>query len=84
MPARLHQVSRDGLLAQPFARLQTVQSFDQHETFAVLPHEDGSLQADLQDALGDLVCLLGVERRAPLRRHVDVGDRECLALHHGG
>ena len=29
MPARLHQISRDGLLAQLFARLQTVQSFEQ-------------------------------------------------------
>jgi hypothetical protein len=29
-----------------------------------------------------LLRLLGIERRAPLRRHVDVGDRECLAFHH--
>jgi hypothetical protein len=44
---------------------------------------DRALQADLEDALGDLLRLLGIERRAPFHRHVDVGDRERLALHHG-
>src|SRR5205814_2209199 len=39
-------------------------------------------QADLEDALGDLLRLFGVERRAPFHRHVDGGDRERLALHH--
>jgi hypothetical protein len=42
------------------------------------------LQADLKDALGNLLRFLGIERRAPFHRHVDGGDRERLALHHGG
>src|SRR6516162_9349343 len=60
-----------------------MQPFHQDETFAVLPHQDRALQADLEDALGDLLRLLGIERRAPFHRHVDVGDRERRALHHG-
>src|SRR5262245_45185749 len=83
MPAGLHDVSDDGFLAQLLARFQTMQPFHQDETFAVLPHQDRALQADLEDALGDLLRLLGIERRAPFHRHVDVSDRERLALHHG-
>src|SRR6266478_1308105 len=83
MPAGLDDVSDNGFLAQLLARLQTMQPFHQDETFAVLPHQDRALQADLEDALGDLLRLLGIERRAPFHRHVDVGDRERLALHHG-
>ena len=49
-----------------------------------LPAQDRALQADLEDALGDLLRLFGVERRAPFHRHVDGGDRERLALHHSG
>ena len=54
-----------------------------NEALAILPHQDRGLQTDLQDALGDRLRLLGVERGAPLRRHIDVRDRECFALHHG-
>jgi hypothetical protein len=49
-----------------------------------LPAQDRALQADLEDALGDLLRLFGVERRAPFHRHVDGGDRERLGLHHSG
>jgi hypothetical protein len=83
MRTGLHDVSDDSFLAELLARLQTMQPFHQDETFAVLPHQDRALQADLEDALGDLLRFLGVERRAPFHRHVDVGDRERLALHHG-
>src|SRR5215468_10111750 len=83
-PAGLDDVSDNGFLAQLLARLQTMQPFHQDETFAVLPHQDRALQADPEDALGDLLRLLGIERRAPFHWHVDGGDRERLALHHGG
>src|SRR5262249_15095634 len=83
MRAGLHDVPDDGFLAQLLARLQTMQPFHKDETFAVLPHQDRALQADLEDAFGDLLRLLGIERRAPFHRNVDVGDREHLALHHG-
>src|SRR4029450_11080266 len=83
MPPCLHEIAEDGLFAQLLACLQTMQPFYQHETVAVLPHQDRALLADLQDTLGDLLRLLGIERRAALRRHIDLCDRECLALHHG-
>jgi hypothetical protein len=69
MSVGLHDVSDDGFLAQLLARLQTMQPLHQDETFAVLPHQDWALQADLEDALGDLLRLLGIERRAPFHRH---------------
>ena len=50
MRAGLHDVPDDGFLAQLLARLQTMQPFHQDETFAVLPHQDRALQADLEDA----------------------------------
>jgi hypothetical protein len=74
MSVGLHDVSDDGFLAQLLACLQTMQPLHQDETFAVLPHQDWALQADLEDALGDLLRLLGIERRAPFHRHVDVGE----------
>src|SRR5262245_18758216 len=79
IPAGLHDISDDGLLAELLARLQPMQPFHQDETFGVLPHHDRALQADLEDALGDLLRLLGIERRAPLHRHADVGDSHFTA-----
>jgi hypothetical protein len=47
MPAGLHDISDDVFLAQLLAGFQTMQPFHQDETFAVLPHQDRALQADL-------------------------------------
>jgi len=47
-----------------------MQPFHKDEMFAVLPHQDRALQADLEDALGDLLRLLGIERRASFHRHM--------------
>jgi len=66
MFAHLHEVRGDRLLAQLLARFQAMQPFHEHEAFAVLPHQDWALQSNLQDALGDLLRLLRIERRAPL------------------
>ena len=70
MPSGLHEISDDGFLTQLLARFQTMQPFHQDQTFTVLPHQDRVLQADLEDTLGDLLRLLGIERRPPLHRHV--------------
>src|SRR5215471_9282604 len=83
MPACLDEVAENGLLAQLLAGFQSMQAFHQHQAGAVLPHQNRGLLTDLQHALGDLMRLLGVERRPPFRRHIDVCDREALALHHG-
>src|SRR5450759_946869 len=73
----------DGRLAQRLGGLQPVQPFDQHEARAVRPHQDWRLLAVREHALRDLVDARLHGRRAPLGRHVDIGDREVLALHHG-
>src|SRR5207248_171701 len=56
---------------------------DAIETKPMSPAQDRALQPDLQNAFGDLFRLLRIECRTPLRRHVNVSDGECLALHHG-
>ena len=82
MPACLDTVSEDGLLAELLARLETLEAFHQHEPAAVLPYQDGNLLAVLQNAFGKFLCLFRIERPAPLRRHVDLRDRNGFALHH--
>src|SRR3981189_2637572 len=83
MFCRLHQISDDRLLAQRLAGFQTVQALHQHETVAVAPHQDRALLPGLENALGELLHGRGLERRAALCRHIDVGDREFFTLHHG-
>src|SRR5262245_7490329 len=79
----LHDVADDGRFTERLAGFQPMQPFDQHVAFAVAADQDGRLLADLKDALGDLGHGLGLERRTTLHRHIDVGDRKYLALHHG-
>ena len=72
------------IVASPrlLAGFQPVQTLDQDEPLAVLAHQDRGLLTVLQDAFGDLLHFLWIELRAPFHRHVDVGDRKCLTLHH--
>ena len=63
MPARLHEIAGDRRLAQLLACFQPVQPFHQHEAITVLTYQDRALLADLQDAFGDRLSLLRVERR---------------------
>src|ERR1035437_6797034 len=80
----IHPVADDGGLAQRLGGFQPVQALDQHETLAVGAHLDRHLLAVLEHAGGDLVDARLHQRFAPLDRHVDLGDREILALEHGG
>src|SRR5712671_155996 len=82
MQSRLDEVAENSVLAQLLAGFQPMQTFHQHEALAVAADQDRGLLADLQYARSDLLCLLGIERRPPLCRHVDAGDSKCLALHH--
>src|SRR5882757_3026458 len=83
MFGRLHQISDDRLLAQGLAGFQPVQALHQHETVAVATDQDRALLPGLENALGELLHGRGLERRAALCRHIDVGDREFFTLHHG-
>src|ERR1035437_4510212 len=80
----IHPVADDGGFAQRLGGFQPVQALDQHETLAVGAHLDRHLLAVLEHAGGDLVDARLHQRFAPLDRHVDLGDREILALEHGG
>src|ERR1700738_913295 len=57
--------------------------FDQHEPLAILAYQNRHLLAHLQYALGNLLCLLGIERCPALCRHIDACDWKRLPLHHG-
>src|SRR5579871_2818604 len=60
-----------------------MQSLDQHEAVAVVTQQDRVLHPVLEDVLGKLLHGGGLERRPPLHWHVDFGDLDRLALHHG-
>src|SRR5262245_2254115 len=81
--SRRHDVADNGCFTECLAGFQPMQPFHQHVAFAIAADQDGRLLPDLKDALGDLGHGLGLERRTTLHRHVDVGDRKYLALHHG-
>src|SRR5437588_7691188 len=83
MPPRLHEVAQDGVLSQLPAGFQAVQPFHQDETVSIASHQNGHLQSDLQNALGDVLRLFGVKGRLALARHIDVCDCKFLLLHHG-
>ena len=73
---RLHQEAKNHRFPKLLAGLQPVQAFDQNETLAVAPHQDGILLTILQNILGQFVDGFRVERRTARDRHVDVCDRE--------
>jgi hypothetical protein len=82
MLSRIDQISEDGRFTQCLAGLETVQAFHQHETIAIATQQDRCLQADLQNAFGNLLNGLLVERRPALHRNVNIRNRERLPLHH--
>jgi hypothetical protein len=81
---RLDKKADDGFFAERLCNLQAVQALDKHETRAVGPYQDRRLQALVENARGDLVYALLFGGSAPFHWHVDVGDCQSRALHHGG
>jgi len=81
--SRLDKIAGNCFFAELLAGLQSMQALHQHKPITVAPHQDRDLQSNLQDAFGELVRLLGIERGATLRGHVDARNGKCLALHHG-
>src|SRR5262249_23748556 len=80
---RLDQISEDRLFSQLLARLQAMETLHQDKACAILANEDRGLQADLEDAFGEVVHRLGIERLSALHGHVDVLDGKFVRSHHG-
>src|SRR4029077_2673776 len=82
MLRRLHQISEDRRLPQCPGGFEPVQSLNQNVAGAILPDQDRRFLAVGEHALGDLAHMLRLKRRATLGRHVNIVDRETLALEH--
>lgn len=80
---RVDEVADDGRLAERLGGFQAVQALDQHEAGTVGAHQDRRLLAGFEHAGGDFVHAFLLKRGTPFDRHVDVGDGDGLALHHG-
>jgi len=76
MLPRLEQYSYDRFLAEHLASFESMQSLHQDKSLAVLPDHDRGLLAYFQHTLHNLLDRFGVERLPPLRRHIDVIDRD--------
>src|SRR5471030_839775 len=76
--------ANNGSLAQLLGGFQSVQALDQYETLAVHPHQDRCGLAVLEHAGSEFVDARLIKRGEPFDRHVDLVEREILALHHGG
>lgn len=72
----------DSFFAERLGGLQSMQALNQYKARAVRSHQDRRALAVVEHAGGDFVDALLFEGGTPLRRHVDVGDGEGLALHH--
>ena len=57
------------------------QALNEHETSAVRPYQDRRLQTLVKHARGDFVHAPLIKGGAPFDWHVDVCDRNGLALH---
>jgi hypothetical protein len=67
-----------------FGGFQPMQAFNEHEPSAVRPYQDRRLLALVEHARGDFAYALLIKCGTPLDWHVDVSDRDGLALHHAG
>ena len=74
----------NGLFAERLGGFQPMQALNEHETSAVRPYQDRRLQALVEHARGDFVYAPLIKGGAPFDWHVDVCDRNGLALHRAG
>jgi hypothetical protein len=81
---RVDKETDNSFFAERLGGFQPVQTFDQHKASAVRPYKDRRLLALIEDARRDFVYALLIKSGALLNRHVDVRDRDGLALHHAG
>ena len=73
---RVDQIAEDRCFAELPAGFEPVQALHQDEAIAVAPDQDRRALAVPQDALGDFIHGLGIERGPALDRDVDARDRK--------
>jgi hypothetical protein len=72
MLSRIDQISKDARFTQCLAGFEAVQTFDQHEAISIAAQQDWCPLTGLQNAFGNLLNDLEIERRSTLRRNVDI------------
>src|SRR5262249_20800518 len=83
-PPRVDKETEDSFFTERFGGFQPMQAFNEHKPGAVRPHQDRRLLAFVEHTRGDFVYALLINGSSPLDWHIDVCDREGLALHHAG
>src|SRR5215472_6023289 len=81
---RADKKTENSFFTECFGGFQPMQAFNEHKPSAVRPYQDRRLLALVEHARGDFVYALLIKGGTPLDWHVDVCDREGLALHHAG
>jgi hypothetical protein len=81
---RVDKETENSSFTERFGGFQPMQAFNEHEPSTVRPYQDRRLLALLEHARGDFIYALLIKGGTPFDRHVDVCDREGLALHHAG
>jgi hypothetical protein len=79
----MNQEANDGGFPKGLACLQSMQTFDEDQSFSVPANEYRSRLPELQHALGDVLNRFRIERLTSLYRYVDLIDRKGLILQHG-
>jgi hypothetical protein len=81
---RVDKKTENGFFTERFGGFQPMQAFNEHEPSAVSPYQDRHLLALVEHAGRYFVYSLLIKGGTPLDWHVDLCDREGLALHHAG
>jgi hypothetical protein len=81
---RLDKEADNSFFAERLGGFQPMQALNEHETSAVRPYQDRRLQTLVEHARGDFVYAPLIKGGAPFDWHVDVCDRNGLALHRAG
>jgi len=77
---RVDKETENSVSTERFGGFQPMQAFNEHEPSAVRPYQNRRLLALVEHARGDFVYALLIKGGTPLDWHVDVCDRDGLAL----
>ena len=77
---RVDKETENSVFTERFGGFQPMQAFNEHEPSAVRPYQNRRLLALVEHARGDFVYALLIKGGTPLDWHVDVCDRDGLAL----
>jgi len=78
----LDKETENSFFTERLGGFQPMQAFNEHEPTAVRPYLNWRLLAVVEHARGDFVYALLIKGGTPLDWHVDVRDRDGLALQH--